>query len=101
MGRSEENEPAARDVLAAGSLVANGACRTCGAPVTWVKTARGRNLPLDPEPSDNPHEGNFGLSTDGVAYFVRDAARMAAFNVEGTHSEFPIYIAHFATCPAR
>jgi hypothetical protein len=82
-------------------LEANGTCNRCNLPIAWVRTARGRNLPLDPEPSRSPLEGNFGLDQDGVAHFVRDAARMRAFTADGGRSEFPIFVAHFATCPER
>jgi hypothetical protein len=92
---TDQDEETAGNQLA----VSSRACRSCGKPVAWVKTARGRNLPLEPEPSRSAYEGNFGLSSDGVAYFVRDAARIAAFSAG--QSEFPIYIAHFATCTAR
>lgn len=92
-----QDETAAGDELAA-ALTPNGHCARCGAPVAWVKTVRGRNLPLDPEPSDSPLEGNFAIGHGGVAHYVRDSARMRAFNAEGTHSEFPIYVAHFASC---
>jgi hypothetical protein len=65
-----------------------------------VKTTRGKNLPLNLDPSDSPVEGNFGLNADRVAFYVRDAARMSAFRLDGS-CEVPIYIAHFATCPGR
>ena len=85
--------------MPAGYLVPNGTCTRCNAPVAWVKTAYGRNLPLDPEPSTSPLQGNFGLTQDGVALYVRDSARVRAF--DGTaRSEFPIYVAHFTTCAA-
>jgi hypothetical protein len=82
-------------------LPANGTCNRCNAPIAWVKTARGKNLPLDPEPSRSALEGNFGLDQYGVAHFVRDSARMKAFNPEGTRSEFPIYTSHLSSCPAE
>ena len=25
-------------------------CRGCGAPINWIKTTEGRNMPIDPEP---------------------------------------------------
>lgn len=91
--------PAAGDRPAA-VLPVTGKCNRCSAPLAWVKTVYGRNLPLNPEPSRSPNQGNFGLCQDGVAIFVRDCARRAAFSEDGT-SEFPIYVAHFATCPKR
>ena len=100
MARPEqESEAAAGDGLAAAweTLPASGTCTRCGASIAWVKTVKGRNLPLD-RAFQIPLEGNFGLA-DGVAYYVRDSARMRAF--KGTRSEFPIYVAHFATCTGR
>jgi hypothetical protein len=91
------NEATAAAGFEPAALVPNGACSSCGRPIRWVKTARGKNLPLNPEPSTSPHAGNFGLSHDEVAHYVRDSARRLAFHADGT-SEFPIYVAHFATC---
>ena len=42
----ESEEPAGN--VPAGYLVPNGTCNRCNAPIAWVKTARGKNLPLDP-----------------------------------------------------
>lgn len=77
-------------------------CSRCGAAIIWVKTARGKNLPLDPEPSTSPHEGNFVLR-DGVAVYVRDEHRKRQFGPAGEPrpGSEPVYIPHFATCPAR
>ena len=100
MPLERRDEGAAGDELAApladehGVLTPNGECRRCGAPVAWVKT----NLPLDPDPSHSPLEGNFGLTQYGTALYVRDAARMAAFGADGASCEHPIYVAHFASC---
>jgi hypothetical protein len=94
-----EEEPAGN--RPAGYLEPNGTCSRCNAPLVWVKTTHGRNLPLNPEPSRSALEGNFGLGRDGVAHYVRDSARMRAFDPSGTRSKFPIYIAHFATCTAE
>jgi len=80
------------------SLEPNGTCGRCGAALAWVKTCRGKSLPLEPSPSEDSLEGNFTLDDDGVAHYIRDSARMAAFTPDGTRSAFPIYIAHFATC---
>ncbi len=65
----QESEAAAGDGLAAAweTLLASGTCTRCGASIAWVKTVKGRNLPLDCEPSQSPLEGDLGLA-DGVAY---------------------------------
>jgi hypothetical protein len=99
--RKTGSEAAGDGLAALPPLEPNGACNRCNAPVAWVRTAHGKNLPLDPDPSRSPLAGNFGLQQDGVAIFVRDSARMAAFPTGSTRSEFPIYVAHFATCPGR
>lgn len=82
-------------------LAAVSRCSRCGAYIAWVETAKGRNLPLDPDPSDSPLEGNFALR-DGVAVYVRDDYRMRQFSPSGERlpGSEPVYVAHFATCTA-
>lgn len=91
-------EPAGN--VPAGYLTPNGTCTRCNAPVAWVKTVRGKNLPLDPRPSSSPDAGNFGLTADGLALYVAEPKRRTAFGEDGT-SEFPIYIGHFASCSGQ
>lgn len=69
------------------------ACRSCGASIVWATTARGKSMPLDPEPVD-------GGNVEAVA----DAN--GKLSVIAVHSEPPIfagplYMPHFATCPKR
>lgn len=68
-------------------------CRSCGADVLWVKTERGRNMPLDPTPVDvaelENHAGLFVVASNGVA--------MAATPDQLPDAAF--YRSHFATCP--
>jgi len=66
----------------------------CGAPVLWVRSARGKNLPLDPEPVNDPERGGFVL-VDEVAHYVQ-AGKRAGILADGQE----IWEAHFATCPA-
>lgn len=61
-------------------------CRGCGAPVSWARTARGKHMPLDPEPHP---EGNVEVDA-GVATVV-DPAQKALFGER--------YMPHWATCP--
>ena len=44
-----------------------GTCRSCGAPIVWVKTAKGKKMPLDREPNE---AGNITLM-DGAAVVVK------------------------------
>lgn len=39
-------------------------CKYCGKPLRWAKSTKGRNIPLDVEPSER---GNIKLA-DGIAY---------------------------------
>ena len=40
-------------------------CRGCGAPIDWIKTTEGRNMPIDPEPV-------FIIEGGGTERFVTD-----------------------------
>ena len=62
-------------------------CRSCGAPIRWAVTERGRNAPLDPEPHP---EGNLRVE-------VRRGLDRAIVVAPGT--EPVLYRSHFATCP--
>lgn len=59
-------------------------CKSCGAPVRWVSTARGAAIPLDPEPRD---DGNIIL-IGGIAHVASHVA-----------CDGPWYVSHFTTCP--
>lgn len=73
------------------------ACRSCEAEVLWVRTERGRRMPLDPVPVDLRTHSGTGL------FVLRDEHSPEgplALAVGG--SEFPLerhYTSHFATCP--
>ncbi len=62
-------------------------CRTCKAQVIWVKTEKGRSMPVDVDPVDG---GNIMLMEH---YGQPPIARMVA-PVEGVKC----YVSHFATC---
>jgi len=61
-------------------------CRSCGAPILWAKTAKGKAIPLDPEPSQ---VGNIELDGQTARYVSPD------MNALGRR-----YVSHFSTCPA-
>jgi hypothetical protein len=63
-------------------------CRSCQAPVRWVRTEGGRAMPLDPEPVD---AGNVVIVREGPPPVVR---YVAADEEPG-----PRFTSHFATCP--
>lgn len=64
------------------------ACRSCGAPLRWAVTAKGRRLPLDPEPA----------ATGNVVVDATGAARVLS-PLEPRPADVPLYLSHFATCP--
>jgi len=63
-------------------------CRSCGAPILWARSTRGRMVPLDREPVA---DGTIILGADDVAFVLGPADEPIA----GT----PRYHSHFATCP--
>jgi hypothetical protein len=71
-------------------------CSSCGAPILWARTERGKRIPLDREPfaGDDPR-GLFVLRElgRGVVGPLALAVTPAAFADE------PRYRAHFASCP--
>lgn len=66
-------------------------CKSCGAPVRWAKTIKGRPIPLDPIPAPN---GNVIISEEGTALVYAGPAGIAA-----RYQDEPRYLSHFATCP--
>ncbi len=70
-------------------------CRSCGAPIRWAKTAAGKRMPLDVEPT---RDGNVQLGWVGgeqVAIVLTREADRAGCLVDG----IPLYLSHFVTCP--
>jgi hypothetical protein len=72
-------------------------CRSCGAPLLWAVTEKGRRIPLDPDPytGDDPR----GL------YVLRNGngAPLAVATTPDAFPGEPVYRSHFASCddPAR
>jgi hypothetical protein len=69
-------------------------CRSCGVPLLWVLTEKGKRMPLDIEPDDA--KGTFVKlrveeNGDKVVQFVKESDR------PGTAR--PLYTSHFVTCP--
>lgn len=66
-----------------------GNCRSCGEDILWLKTAAGKNMPLNawPEP------GGTVKIVDGLAVQVPEHARHLEENY------LLLYKCHFATCP--
>lgn len=71
----------------------SGRCTQCGTTILWRRTDNGRRIPIDPEPSER---GNVILSGP-VRAFVLTKLELDQAHRAGA----VLFVAHFATCPAR
>ena len=78
-------------------------CRKCRRPIAFVVTAKSagdrdpKHFPLDPRPT--PTLGNIQLYAHAgrLVGAVRTGLELEALRADND----PLYVAHFATCPAR
>lgn len=63
-------------------------CRSCGAPILWAKTERGKMMPVDPDPSEN---GNVELVPRGTGF-------LAIVHGQAPLGAPPLHLPHHATC---
>lgn len=69
-------------------------CRSCGAAVRFVRTAKGKTQILDAEPSESGNVQIILLGGEEVAHVLGGEFRAAA-QIES----IPLYLDHHATCP--
>ena len=77
------------------------ACRSCGAPIEWVRTTNGETMPLDPDPRD---DGN--LARTGSRSTTRTGSEVDVVRYVDP-ADLPLpgldppdrYVSHFTTCP--
>lgn len=69
-------------------------CRSCGAPIVWAVTRKGKRMPLDAEPVDG---GNVVIvePARGSVPPVAEVREPALTDPSGLAR----YTSHFATCP--
>lgn len=67
-----------------------GSCRSCGAPIWWAMTPKGRRIPLN-APGDHPHP-NLAVWRDDTGVLRASPTPPEGLTVTATTS-------HFATCP--
>lgn len=70
-------------------------CKSCGAPIIWIKTAAGKSMPCDAEPLP------YRASQNGAAIVVTPNGETLKADIEDTPEKATGigYISHFATCP--
>ena len=66
-------------------------CRSCNAPMIWVKMQSGKSNPLDAEPVEN---GTICINDNGIGEVLKGEDLTLARAVKK-----PLYVSHFATCP--
>lgn len=62
-------------------------CRSCGAPIIWARTEKGKPIPMNAEPVEVTPRGLFHLEVE-----TPEVTRAYPFSARG-------YVSHFATCP--
>lgn len=67
-------------------------CRSCGAVIEWVKTERGRNMPVDPEYIE-------WESAKPGTVVITDTGKTFAAHGLPPWSNFKGRVSHFSTCP--
>jgi hypothetical protein len=68
-------------------------CRTCRAPIIWVRTERGKKMPLDAKPVEDQTQASLFVLRDIHSY--EGPLAIAAWGLVGLE---PHYMSHFATC---
>jgi hypothetical protein len=72
-------------------------CRACGAPIRWARTAKGKAIPLDPDPAE---AGNVILEEPFGADPIAHVIGSKGVPLELGHlAELPRFMPHHATCP--
>lgn len=82
------------------------ACRSCGAPVIWAKTAAGKLMPLDAVSLSIDTPGAFvikqgeAIAVDrAVEMYAADKAVSIAHARQWLDEDRGAHLSHFATCP--
>lgn len=64
-------------------------CRSCGRPIIWAATEKGKAMPVNPEAAEPPFTGNIFLSHLNGKLTAKVVPPQAGLRTS-----------HFATCPA-
>lgn len=70
-------------------------CRGCGKPIAFIKTVKGKSMPVDPE------ERKFVPDVNGRMKFVMADGTVLSGEkpMDGDQDVHRGYISHFSTCP--
>lgn len=70
-------------------------CRSCGAPIIWIKTENNRNMPC------NPERVMYRAVRGGRERIVTDSGKIEVSELvtDPTQADGEGYIPHWATCP--
>lgn len=78
-----------------------GECRSCGAPIIWTITERGKRMPVDAEPrntgfpaGDPPGNVRLRLDQSGTL----ESTVVGGGRLDVCHTYNDLYTSHFATC---
>lgn len=66
-------------------------CRSCGEPIRWAETVKGRRIPIDAQPA---HDGNIRLEERG--HMQPPLAIVLTGQIESNTQRWR---SHFASCP--
>lgn len=71
-------------------------CRSCGEPIIWTITEKGKRMPVDAEPVDV----SAGAMLFRLVERSMDDEVLAQFVPAQFHAREPeLFVSHFATCP--
>lgn len=65
-------------------------CRSCGAPIVWARTVKGKSMPVDAAPAEG---GNVELVPEPTGSAMR-----AIVHGQAPLGGPPLHFSHFATC---
>ncbi len=67
-------------------------CASCGTEIVWVRTDKGKRMPVDAEPS--PDGNIFPVDDDGM----RNGVTVVVLGQPSLDDPDELWISHFATC---
>ncbi len=76
-------------------------CNACGEEIMWVRTEKGKSMPIDAEPGGNADKARFvKLRTMRVDGKIVGVVRYL-WGRELEDNTRPLYASHFDTCPRK